>query len=176
MSSGHRTCLEQAEEVAGEVALEATDRLAHALALGSPPLDVGDRRRVVLAPRDDDRVQRAVELPVAAGVEPVAKDEAGGGGDRSGAGEAGKGGVAAEAAAVRPREQHLRGGDRADARLVEQRRREPRYQCLDLALELALLGRERLHAASERAQRDQRPRSSSSWCRSGRTSARRRSN
>jgi hypothetical protein len=43
-----------------QVALETADRLAHALALGSPALDVSDRRRVVLAPRDDDRMQRAV--------------------------------------------------------------------------------------------------------------------
>jgi hypothetical protein len=33
VSSRHRACLEHAEEVAGEVALEATDRLAHALTL-----------------------------------------------------------------------------------------------------------------------------------------------
>jgi len=50
----------------------------------------------------------------------------------------------------------LRGRDWADARLVEQRPRLPRYQGLDLALELAFLGCERLHTAGERAQRDQR--------------------
>src|SRR5918992_2781373 len=97
MSSSLWRCLEQAEEVAGEVALEAADRLAHALALGSAPLDVSDRGRVVLASREDDCVQCAVELAVAAGVEPVSADEAGGCGDRSGAGEAGEGGVPAGA-------------------------------------------------------------------------------
>jgi hypothetical protein len=50
----------------------------------------------------------------------------------------------------------LRGRGRADAGLVEQRRRELGDQCLDLALELAFFGRERLHAAGERTQRDQR--------------------
>jgi hypothetical protein len=100
VSSCHRACLEHAEEVAGEVALEATDRLAHAFALAGLALDVADRRRVVLAAADDDRVQRAVELPVAAGVESVAADAAGGGRDRGGAGEAGEGGLRAEAPAV----------------------------------------------------------------------------
>jgi hypothetical protein len=57
---------------------------------------------------------------------------------------------------VRPREQHLRGRDRADTRLIKQCLRALRDQCLDLALELAFLGRERLHAAGERAQREQR--------------------
>src|SRR5918992_2150545 len=95
MSSSLWRCLEQAEEVAGEVALEAADRFAHALAFGSAPLDVSGRGRVVLASRDDDCVQCAVELALAAGVEPVSADEAGGCGDGSGAGEAGAGGGAA---------------------------------------------------------------------------------
>src|SRR5262245_39731011 len=60
------------------------------------------------------------------------------------------------AAAVRPGDQHLGGGDRADTRLIEQRLRELGDPRLDLALELAFLGRERLRAAGERAQRDQR--------------------
>jgi hypothetical protein len=77
VSSRHRAGLEYAEEVAGEVALEATDRLAHALALAGFALDVADGRSVVLAAADDDRVQRAVELSVAAGVESVAADAAG---------------------------------------------------------------------------------------------------
>ena len=65
-------CLEQAEEMAREVALEAADRLAQALALAAAPRDVGDRGWIVLAPRDDDRVQRTVQSPVAAAVEAVA--------------------------------------------------------------------------------------------------------
>src|SRR5215216_6344525 len=105
MSSGHRACLEHAEEVAGEVALEAADRLVQAFAFAGLALDVADRRCVVLAAADDDRVQRAVELPVAAGVEPMAVDATGGGGDRGGAGEAGEGRLGAEAAAVRPGDQ-----------------------------------------------------------------------
>src|SRR5262245_31170778 len=119
-SSGLRHCLERSVEGACEVALEAADRLAHALALARLALDVGDRRRVVLAAADDDRVQRTVELAVPAGVEPVAVDASGGGGDRGGAGEAGERGLGAEAAAVRPGHQHLRGRDRTDAWLVEQ--------------------------------------------------------
>src|SRR5262249_57869858 len=108
MSSRHRVRLEHAEEVAGEVALEATDRLAHALALAGLALDVADSRTVVLAAADDDRVQHAVELPVAAWVEPVAEDAAGGGGDRGGPGEASGGGLRAESARVRPPAPHRR--------------------------------------------------------------------
>src|SRR5918999_5898061 len=76
MSSGLWRCLEQAEEVAGEGALEAADRLARALALAEAALDVGDCGRVLLAAADDDRVQRAVELAIAAAVEAVAHDHA----------------------------------------------------------------------------------------------------
>src|SRR5262245_44739809 len=111
---------------------------------------------MVFAAADDDCVQCAVELAVAAGVEPVALYEAGGGGDRGGAGEVGEGGLGGEAAVVRPGDKDLRGRGRTDAGLVEQRWRESRDQGLDLAVELAFLSRERLYAAGERAQRDQR--------------------
>src|SRR5262249_61278978 len=119
MSSRHRVRLEHAEEVAGEVALEATDRLAHALALAGLALDVADSRTVVLAAADDDRVQHAVELPVAAWVEPVAEDAAGGGGGRGGPREAGGGGLRGEGAGGGPREEHLGGPRRDGARVVQ---------------------------------------------------------
>ena len=47
------------------------DRFADALAFVCAPVDVGDRRWVALSPGDDDRVERAVELAVAAAVEAV---------------------------------------------------------------------------------------------------------
>jgi hypothetical protein len=100
MSSGHSRPLEYTVDVPGEVALEAADRLADALALAGLALDVGDRRRVALSAADDDRVQGAVELPVPAGVEPVTDGLAGAGWDRRGCAEAGESGVVANAAWV----------------------------------------------------------------------------
>ena len=67
--------------------------------LGSA-LDVVDRRCVYAASGEDDLVQCAIELPVAAAVEPVADCLAGRGGDRGGAREAGEGCFAVDAAAV----------------------------------------------------------------------------
>jgi hypothetical protein len=90
MSSGHSCPLEYAIDVAGEVALEAADRLADALALAGLACDVGDRGRMALSATDDDRVQGAVQLTVSAGVEPVADGLAGAGGNRRGCAEAGE--------------------------------------------------------------------------------------
>src|SRR5687768_8124357 len=55
------------EEVASQVALEATDRIPHAFALAEAAIDVGNRRRVMLVAADDDGVQGAVELAITAG-------------------------------------------------------------------------------------------------------------
>jgi hypothetical protein len=63
--------LQQPEEVAGEVALEQTGGLAPALPLGDPPGDVRLGCRIVLAAVQDDGVQGAVELAVAAAAESV---------------------------------------------------------------------------------------------------------
>jgi hypothetical protein len=120
VSSGVRGCLEQSEEVAGEVALEEADRFAFALSLAPSTLDVGDRARVVLASCDHDLVQDGVEFAVAAAVEPVTDRLAGGGRDRWRAGQAREGGFAAEASLVGPGNECLRGADRPDAALVEQ--------------------------------------------------------
>jgi hypothetical protein len=64
--------LEEAVEVAGEVALEATGRLAAALSFAYSAFDVVDGRLVDSAAGEDDLVEGAVELSVAAAVEPVA--------------------------------------------------------------------------------------------------------
>jgi hypothetical protein len=74
--------------------------------------------RVAFAARDDDRVQGAVELAVAAAVEAVAGDLARAGGDGRGAAVAGEGGLVVEATAVRPGDQELGGRDRTNARLA----------------------------------------------------------
>lgn len=101
--------------------MKAADRLPHALPLAQAPLDVGDRGRFVLAARDDDRVQGAVEPAVAAAVKPVADDLTGAGRDRGGAAVAGEGGLAVEAAPLRP-------GDDDLGVLLENERRASRHR------------------------------------------------
>src|SRR5438094_262924 len=84
-------------------------------------------------------------------LEPVANALTGAGGDGRGAAEAREGRLAAAAAVVRPGQQRLGGRDWADAALGEQQRRELGDTCLDLTLELAFFGAERLHATGKRA-------------------------
>src|SRR5207244_4291412 len=90
-----------------------------AFAFGDPARDVVLGRGVVLATVQDDRVECAVELAVPAAAESMSSRLAAGGGDRRDAGEACEGGLGAEAVSVRPGDNHLRGDDRADSRLVE---------------------------------------------------------
>jgi hypothetical protein len=72
VKSSAGTILHDAVEVAGEVALEHASRFAGRLAAGERPGDVGACRGVVLAAVEDDGVEGAVELAVAAAAEPVA--------------------------------------------------------------------------------------------------------
>ncbi len=58
--------LEQSPDVAGEVALEAADRFAGALAFAASAVDVVARLGVAARAGDDDAVQRGVDLAVAA--------------------------------------------------------------------------------------------------------------
>src|SRR5687767_4777951 len=139
--------------MAGEVALETADRLAHALALASAPFDVGDRLGVALAPGDDDRVQGTVELAIAAGVEAVAQRLTRGGGDGSAGAQAGEGRLAGEAPLVRVGDEELRGRDRADADLLEELGRQLPDESVNLTLEQALLLAQGLNTPRERAQR-----------------------
>ena len=62
--------------MAGEVALEAADRLAGGLALAAAPGDVVAGGLMAAGAGDDDAVQRGVDLSVAALVEPLALDVA----------------------------------------------------------------------------------------------------
>src|SRR5690348_16928984 len=100
--------LHDAVEVAGEIALEETDRVATALAVGNAPSDGVLCRLVVLAPVEDDGVEGAVELTVAASAKPVAYGQTAGGRERSDAGESGEGGLRADAVVVRPGDDQLR--------------------------------------------------------------------
>ena len=60
---------EDAKEPAGDVALEAALDFARRLAFGRAPGRVDAGGGVVLQAREDDRVQRAVEVAVAGAVE-----------------------------------------------------------------------------------------------------------
>jgi hypothetical protein len=140
LSSGRGGGLEESVEVAGEVALEAADRVAAGLAVVLAALEVGDRGGVVLAAAEQDGVEGAVELAVAAAVESVADGLAGAGRDRGGAGEASEGGLVADPAGVRPGDDQLGGADRADAGLGEQGGCELADELSDRGLELFGLG------------------------------------
>jgi hypothetical protein len=100
LSSRRWWVLEESVEVAREVALEAAGGLAAALSFADATLDVVDGRSVHSASGEDDLVECAVELSVAAAVESVADRLARRGWDRGGAGEPGEGGLAVEAASV----------------------------------------------------------------------------
>ena len=91
---------EYAVEVAGEVALEEPGGVAAAFAFGDAAGDVVLGGWVVLAAVEDDRVEGAVELAVAAAAEAVSGGLAAGGGDRGDAGESCEGGFGAEPAVV----------------------------------------------------------------------------
>src|SRR3954471_3122175 len=97
--------LEQAPDAAGEVALEAADRFAAALAFGASSGDVVARWLVTARAGDDHAVKRGVDLAVAAAVEPMALGVARTGGDQCDACGPGQLGGCGEA---------LRAGDLAD--------------------------------------------------------------
>jgi hypothetical protein len=63
---------EQSVKAAGEVALEAAVCFASTLAVADASVHIGDRRLVCASAGDEDHVQGAVELAVAAAVEAVA--------------------------------------------------------------------------------------------------------
>ena len=73
-------------------------------------------------PGDGDGVQGAVEAAVAAAVEAVAGALTAAGFQRGDAGEGGEGGFVADASAVGPADQQLRGDDGADTGFGEQGR------------------------------------------------------
>jgi hypothetical protein len=111
-------------EVAGEVAFEQACRVAFALVVGDASRDVVLGCGVVLAAVQRDRVQRAVELAVAAAAEPVPLSLPAWGGDGCDAGEARKAGFWAQPAVVWPGDDQLGGDGWSDAGLVEQGGRE----------------------------------------------------
>ena len=97
---------------APQAALGVTPALAFGRATGHVGAGVG----IGAQAHQQDGVQGAVELAVAAAVEPVAGHLPGGGGDGVGAGQGGKGCLGAEPAGMRPADQHLGGAERSHAR------------------------------------------------------------
>jgi hypothetical protein len=81
-----------------------------------------------------DVVQRPVELPVAAAVQPVSHRPAAAGRQRAGPGQGGERRVVAAPPGVGVRDDGLGGADRADAELVDQSRREGGDQLGELLL------------------------------------------
>ena len=77
LSSHEGRLVEDAVEVAGEVALEEADGVAGALALGDATSDVVAGGGVVEAAVEDHGVEGAVELAVAAAAEPMPRRLAG---------------------------------------------------------------------------------------------------
>ena len=146
--------MHDAVEVAGEVALEEPDGVACCFAFGDAAGDVVAGRGVVLAAVQDDRVEGAVELAVAAAAEAVTCRETARGRERCHAGEAGEGGLGADAIAVRPSDDQLRGHNRSDTRFVEQLGHKRADVRDDLALELVGLVGGSLDPPGERAQNE----------------------
>ena len=98
-----------------ELSFEAANRLASALAFGLFAFEIGPRGRVDASLRDRDPVQGAVELAVAAAVEPVASVLARAGFERCDAGVSGKLGVCRKAFDRSDLAEQLGGADGAAA-------------------------------------------------------------
>ena len=128
--------LEQVPDAAGEVAFEAADSFAACLAVGLAAGQVGRALGVQAAFGDGQAVQCAVDLAVAAVIEPVALGAPGGGGDGRGAGGAREFGVAGEAGDVGDLAEQLGGGQDAAAAFGEQPRRERGDQGSEFGVEV----------------------------------------
>src|SRR6266516_5590353 len=108
-------CEEELVEVAGELALDAADRLAFAFAAGTQAFVVGACFGVAADAGAGDYVQDPVQLPVAAAVEAVAALGAARAFDRTRSGERGEGGLALHASGLAAGDDQLRGGEGAGA-------------------------------------------------------------
>src|SRR3954452_17403045 len=125
---------EQVPESAGEVALEAADRLLGGLAFGAFAGDVVLGLGVAAQAGDGDAVDGRVDLAIAAAVETVAVGLAGADGDRSDAGRARELGVAGETARAGDLADELGRGQWPEAGLGKQLRRDSGDELGDLGL------------------------------------------
>ena len=117
------------------MALETADGLLGALALGAFAGDVVPGLGVAAQAGDGDAMDRRVDLAVAAAVEAVAVGLAGADGDRSDAGGAGELGVVGEPGGAGDLADELGRGQRPEAGLGQQLRRDPGDKLCDLGLE-----------------------------------------
>jgi hypothetical protein len=110
--------------VADEVALEAADRLARAVAFGPAPRHVVLCGWMAAGAGDDDAVKRGVDLAVAALIEPLALRVARAGWDRRDTGGAGELGGCGNALGAGDLAGELGGDQRPEPGLGEQPRRD----------------------------------------------------
>ena len=110
--------------MAGEVALEAADRLPGGLAFGAAAGDVVAGCGVAAGAGDDDAVKRGVDVAVAAVVEALSLGVARAGGDRRDAGGAGELGWGREALGAGDLADELGRRQRSEPGLGEQLRRD----------------------------------------------------
>jgi hypothetical protein len=122
-------------DAAGEVAFEAADRFAGALALGAFAVEIVAGLGVAAGAGDGDAVDRGVDLAVAAAVEAVAVGRAGADGDWCQAGGARELGVGGEAGGAGDLADELGCRQWPEAGLGEQLRRDLRDELGDLGLE-----------------------------------------
>src|SRR5215207_3306310 len=146
-----RARFEGVEDDAGELAFQATDGFATALAFGLFAFEVGARGGMYARFRDRDSIEGRVELAVAAAVEAVALDAAGAGLEWCDATMSGELGVALEAADRADLGEQLGGGERTAAGQLEQCRRSLGGPLLVLTVELADRARERAAARDQLA-------------------------
>jgi hypothetical protein len=146
--------LEEVPEAASEVALEAADGFFGALAFGAFAGDVGLGLGVAAGAGDGDAVDGRVDLAVAAAVEAVAVGLAGADGDRGDAGGAGELGVAGEPARAGDLADEFGRGQRPEAGLAEQVRRDLGDKLCDLdSSALMVCESSRTRRSSSRAMR-----------------------
>jgi hypothetical protein len=132
--------VEAVVEVACEGALDAPSCLPRCLSVCEQARVVGGGFGVVAGAGERDDVERAVELAVAAAVEPVALLAGAGGVDGAGAGEGGEAGFAVHAGGVAAGDHELGGADGADAALVQQLGDELLDARAEFGVELVRLG------------------------------------
>ena len=111
-------------KVAGEVAFEAADGFAGGLAFGAFAVEVGAGFGVTASTRDGDAVNGGVDLAVAAAIEAVAVGVARADRDWRESGGACELGVVSKAAGAGDFADELGGGQRPEAGLGEQLRRD----------------------------------------------------
>src|SRR5215207_120851 len=144
-----------AVDLPGYVALQAADNLSSALALRGAPCDVLLGATISSHPSQTDHVQCSVGVPVAAAVEAVSNDHAGGSLDGRDPAEAGEGGLAPQPLGIIPgHDQQWRGVVGSYARKGNQLRGGSQNQPIEVRVQLGDLFGEDLVATGHRTKRE----------------------